>query len=74
MWIDKGPPLLTWIIFNPPWINGYTHYNVSGEITYPFPNFNSAAIEVWFYAKPLSLIHRYDLGPFYQHRLTLFPA
>ena len=28
-------------------MNNYIHYTVSDEITYLFPNFNTAAIEVW---------------------------
>ena len=28
-------------------MSNYLHYKVSDEITYPFPNFNSAAVEVW---------------------------
>ena len=31
----------------PAWICNYTHYKVRDEITYPFPYFNGAAIEVW---------------------------
>ena len=34
-----GPLLLTWII-------NYIHYNVWDEISYPFLNFNGAAVEV----------------------------
>ena len=30
----------------PAWINNYIHYKVWDEITYPFPNFNSIAVEV----------------------------
>ena len=30
-----------------PWINNHIHYKVWDEITYPFPNFNSATVEVW---------------------------
>ena len=29
------------------WINNYILYNVWDEITYPFPNFNGATVEVW---------------------------
>ena len=29
------------------WINNYIHYSVSDEISYLFPNLNSASIEVW---------------------------
>ena len=44
---SAGTPLLTWINFNPTWIGNYIHYTVWDEITYPFPNFNGAAVEVW---------------------------
>ena len=30
----------------PAWISIYTHYNVWGEISYPFVSYNSAAVEV----------------------------
>ena len=29
------------------WTSNHIHYKVWGEITYPFPNFNGAAVEVW---------------------------
>ena len=29
------------------WISNHIHYKVWGEITYPFPNFNGATVEVW---------------------------
>ena len=29
------------------WINNYTHKKVWNEITYPFPNFNGEAIEMY---------------------------
>ena len=40
--------LLTWVNFNPNMdiIIGYTDYKVWDEITYLFPNFNSATVEV----------------------------
>ena len=41
----RGPLLLTW--FNSTWISNYNHYNVWDEISYPFPNFNGATVEVW---------------------------
>ena len=31
----------------PGWISNYIHYNVWDEITYLFPNFSSATIEIW---------------------------
>ena len=39
-----GPLLLTWII--PVWISNYIQYQMCGEITYPFPNFNGTTVEV----------------------------
>ena len=34
------PLLLTWINFIPAWMSNYLHFDVWGEITYPFPNIN----------------------------------
>ena len=31
----------------PAWKSNYNHYKVWYELTYPFPNFNGAAIEIW---------------------------
>ena len=31
----------------PAWMSNYIHYNMWDEITYPFPNFNNATVEVW---------------------------
>ena len=31
----------------PAWISNYIQFKVWDEITYPFPNFSGAAIEVW---------------------------
>ena len=31
----------------PAWISIYNHYKVWDEITYQFPIFNGAAVEVW---------------------------
>ena len=31
----------------PMWISNYIHYELWDKITYPFPNFNCAAVEVW---------------------------
>ena len=36
---------LDWLLI-PAWISNYIHYNVWGEITYPFLNFNGATVEV----------------------------
>ena len=43
----KAPLLLIWIKFDPSIDNDYIDYKVWAEITYPFPNFNSATFEVW---------------------------
>ena len=29
------------------WNSNYVHYRIWDEITYPFPNFNGAAVDVW---------------------------
>ena len=42
---NQGPPLLTWINFNPSMMSNYIHDKVWNQITYPFPNFNSATVE-----------------------------
>ena len=39
--------LLTSIDFNPSTDKELRHYKVWDEITYPFPNFNGATVEVW---------------------------
>ena len=44
---NKGPLLLTWFKFNPSMISNYIHYKMWDEITYIFPNFSGATIEVW---------------------------
>ena len=44
-WWD-GPLLLTLLTLIPTWISNNIYHKVWGEITYPFPNFNSATIEV----------------------------
>ena len=31
----------------PAWLSIYIHFKMWGEITYPFPNFNSCTFEVW---------------------------
>ena len=42
-----GTILLTWIDLSPAWISIYIHDKLWDGITYPFPNFNGATIEVW---------------------------
>ena len=42
----QGPLLLTRINFNSS-MGNYKHYNVWGEITFPFPNFTGGTDEVW---------------------------
>ena len=34
-------------ILIPAWISNYIEHKVWDEITYPFPNFNGKAVEVW---------------------------
>ena len=41
-----GPLLLTWLKFNPS-VSNYIKYKAWDDITYPFPNFNGATVEVW---------------------------
>ena len=43
----SGAPLQTRINLFPAWISKYIHYKMYDEITSPFPNFNSATVEVW---------------------------
>ena len=43
---DLGP-LFTNMVYFSAWISIYIHYKAWDKITYAFPNFNSAAIEVW---------------------------
>ena len=38
----------------PALISNYVHYNMWGEITYPFPNFNGYTVEVWEWISNLS--------------------
>ena len=37
---------MVWYLI-PAWISNHKSSNVWDEITYPFPNFNGCAIEVW---------------------------
>ena len=57
-WHRSAPKLLLlkWII--PAWISNHICHNVWDEITYPFPNFNSVAVEVWEW-----------IGNFMSHRI-----
>ena len=32
---------------NPVWMSNYIQYKMWDKITYPFPNFNGATVEVW---------------------------
>ena len=45
--VPRGPFHLHWWISIPAWIRNDINHRVLGEITYPFPNFNGAVIEVW---------------------------
>ena len=44
--LHLGPLLLTWFNFNPSMVSNHIHYKMWDEITYPFLNFNGAAVEV----------------------------
>ena len=46
LWLPPGAPSLTWFNIQ-KWISNCTYHKVCDEITYPFTNFSSAAIEVW---------------------------
>ena len=59
---DQGPVSRTWINFNQSWICNYIHQIVWGEITYPFPNVNAAAVEVWEWIN--------DITPHFTEHLT----
>ena len=39
--------MLTWITFNRSIESNHNRQNMRNEITYPFPNFNGAAVDVW---------------------------
>ena len=41
-----GPFYLRELTLIPAWMINYIHYKVWDEITYPFPNFNDATVEV----------------------------
>ena len=43
---DTRAPLPTWINSHPS-IGNYIHYKGWDKLTYPFPNFNGATVEVW---------------------------
>ena len=44
--MHMSPIIPTWSYFL-TWISNYIYYKVGPEITYPFPNFKDAAVEVW---------------------------
>ena len=45
---DRIHPLLfKWFNFIPEWISNYTHFKGWDEISYPFPNFEGAPVQVW---------------------------
>ena len=46
-WCHQGPLLLTWISFNPAWINNHMPAKMWDENTYPSPHFNGFTTEVW---------------------------
>ena len=47
----RGPTLLTLFNLIPTWINNHMPSKVWGKITFPFPNFNGAGVEVWEWKK-----------------------
>ena len=52
MHVSKGLPAVRVVIkfmfcIYIAWISNFIHYRVWDEVTYPFPNFNGATIEVW---------------------------
>ena len=48
-WLESlcGPFYLHELTLIPVWMNNYIHYKVWDGITYPFPNVNGAALNVW---------------------------
>ena len=36
-----------WLMLILTWISNHVHYKLWDKITYPIPNFNGAAIEIW---------------------------
>ena len=50
----------------PPWISNYIQYNMWDEITYPFPNFNGATVEVWEWIS--------DFIPHFNGRVIMYPC
>ena len=53
------------------WIGDYIHYNIWDVITYPFPNFNGATVEVWDWIRNFiphftAIIHLSDWEAIYQ--------
>ena len=47
--IDMEPALLVCYDFHPAWISNHILSKVWDEITYHFPNFNSATVEVCYW-------------------------
>ena len=47
LFICRTPPRVARLTLIPAWISNYMHYKMWDEITYPFPNFNGATVEVW---------------------------
>ena len=45
--VGHGLKLVWECVISAAWISNYIHYKVWDEITYLFPNFNSATVEVW---------------------------
>ena len=48
------------LILIPAWISNYIDYKLWDDITYPFPNFTCAAVEVWEWISNF-IPHRTDI-------------
>ena len=44
--VASGPFYYYGLTLIPAWISNYIHHKMWYEITYPFPNFNGATVEV----------------------------
>ena len=60
-WSNLGPLYQHGLTIIPVWISNAIHYKAWDEITYQFPNINSAAVEVWVWISNFILLYRaYD--------------
>ena len=63
------------------WISNHTHYKVWYEITYTFPNFNSATVEIWEWLSELHPLQiqiqnkgRNGKSSWWRHQMESFSA